>query len=154
MYSSDCVARGILSKTSKSIDVTVLHEQCLSWPAFQLRSFSKKHQGREGIIGSSQRKKTANDKYCKQEDCLDSLGFLSVEIKNLLSLYYNSRVPPPPKLRFLTMYLLSSLEFLTATLESDCVANCFCFHNVMYFCVKQDIQGESIKVHKGGNLFP
>lgn len=51
MCASDCVARGILSKTSKSIDVTVLHEHT---PMFIVTCFSTqelfKKTSREGRI--------------------------------------------------------------------------------------------------------
>lgn len=109
MCASDCVARGGLSRTSKHVDVTVLRERTA--PMFIVTCFSTqelfKKTSREGRINRIKPKeKTDKDKYCKKEYFLDSLGFLSVEIKNLLSLYVNSQFFPPSKLRFLIRVLV------------------------------------------------
>lgn len=90
------VLPGVVCQKLQSTDVTVLNERMFIVTCFSTRELFKK-TSREGRINRIKPKeKTDKDKYCKKEYFLDSLGFLSVEIKILLSLYVNSQFFPPP----------------------------------------------------------
>jgi len=91
MRASDCVVCQIL----QSKDVTVLDERVFIVTCFSTQELFKKTSRKGRINRIKPKEKTDKDKYCEKEDFLDSLGFLSVEIKILL--YVNSQFFFSPK---------------------------------------------------------
>jgi len=89
------VLPGVVCQILQSKDVTVLDERVFIVTCFSTRELFKKTSRKGRINRIKPKEKTDKDKYCKKEDFLDSLGFLSVEIKILL--YVNSQFFFSPK---------------------------------------------------------